>query len=441
MHAARGKGERPLPAGTRDASSVVAPGATGTSAASAGERAQKVSGKDAGDSPLEAGAPLFLSALRALAQIGSSRTELFASLATTAKDTQLRTEAVLALASSKAPDAGERLFKLWPDISPGQHRTARERLASTKPGAKSIVAAVGAGTLKKAELDGPTVERLQAVPGDDPALTTVLGDLASLFRPVLALDGSENAWTETEFSFDGPLTVETWVRLAPGLTNADGIVGVPGKLDVNFHAGKLRVWAGSQLHDVIVATKAMTPGLWTHVAAVRDADDRWQLYLDGQRDPAGCKAPTRGRLENGRIAWTGAKGGTHGAFAEYRQWSRARTAEEIARDFDRGLAGAPAARGGATFLSPSAAERQPAGHHARIPKRRPAPLRCVLAENLPHPSIRSQRYGCRAIVASSCVAAGVSVARWRSTAAWISAITPGCCAATLRDSPGSACTS
>src|SRR5262249_22809231 len=34
---------------------------------------------------------------------------------------------------------------------------------------------------------------------------------------------------------------------------------------------------------------------------------------------------------------TGAKGGTQGSLAEYRLWNRARTAQEIRRDFDRGI--------------------------------------------------------------------------------------------------------
>jgi len=281
-----------------------------------------------------------LPALRALSQIGSARSELFASLAKSAPDQSLRAEAVLALAASKAPDAAERLLKLWPDLQPTQRHASLERLASSKSGAKGLIGAIRGGSVKKDELDGPTVEKLQAVLGDDPELAALLGELASNFRPVLALDGSDEAYVETTLSFDGPLTVETWVRLAPGLGNMDGILGVPGQLDVNFFGGKFRVYAGGTVHDAVVATKAMTPEMWTHVAAVRDAEGHWQLYLDGQLDPAPSK-PAPGRLENVRIAWTGAKAGTQGALAEYRLWNRARAGEEISRDFDRSIVQAP----------------------------------------------------------------------------------------------------
>jgi putative membrane-bound dehydrogenase-like protein len=306
-----------------------------------------------------------LLALRALRDLGSTQSELIARVATTSTDPQLRTEATLALASSKAPDAGERLFKLWPDLPPAQRRTALERLASTKPGAKSIVTAIGAGTLKKDELDAPTVEKLQAVLGDkDPALTALLGELASLFRPVLTLNGQDDAWTETGVTLDGPFTVECWVRLDPGITNADGILGAPGQLDMNFHAGKFRVWVGDGLHDVAVSSKPVTAGLWTHVAAVRDAQGRFRLYQDGELSAEGTKLATR-KFENVRIGWTGTKGGTAGALDEFRIWNVARAADEIRRDFDRVVAAMP--RVAATSSSqavPAASRRPPRGEDA-----------------------------------------------------------------------------
>lgn len=281
------------------------------------------------------GAPA-LAALRALAELGSSQSALFAKLAASNPDPAVREAALAALASSKAADAPAQVLALYPKLTPTQRQTALDRLSTTKSGAAALVAALAAKTIPTADLDGPTLDRLQAVLGaKDPALTKLIDSLGNLFRPVLTLDGSDDAWIETDLSFDGPLTVETWVRLAPGIGNADGILGTPGKLDINFFGGNLRVHVGGTLHDVIVAKKPIMPDLWTHVAAVRDADGRWSLYLDGELDPTQAKAPAPGPLENVRIGWTGAKGGTAGAFAEYRLWNRARTGAEIRRDFDR----------------------------------------------------------------------------------------------------------
>jgi putative heme-binding domain-containing protein len=157
----------------------------------------------------------------------------------------------------------------------------------------------------------------------------------ALYRPVLMLDGSEAAWAQTGVTIDGAMSVETWLRLEPGITNADGILGVPGVFDVNFHDGRFRVWAGS-LSDVAIAKKPMIPEVWTHVAAVRDSNGKWTLYIDGELDAAGTKAAP-GRLENLRVAWTNAGGGTKGALAEYRIWKRALSAEEIRTGFDRSV--------------------------------------------------------------------------------------------------------
>jgi putative heme-binding domain-containing protein len=176
--------------------------------------------------------------------------------------------------------------------------------------------------------------------------------LGSLFRPVLMLDGSEEAWVETAFSFDGPMTVEAWVRLAPKIGNVDGILGVPGVVDLNFFDSKFRVFAGPKIADAIVSKKPIIADLWTHLAAVRDADGLWKIYTNGEIDNAESK-PAPGRIENIRIGWTGGAGGTEGALAEYRLWDRARSADEIRRDFDRSFGTEKPA--GLVFESSSAA--------------------------------------------------------------------------------------
>ncbi len=293
-----------------------------------------------------------LPALRALTELGSTRTDLFANLAEFSPDAAIRDEALAALAASHAADAPTRVLTLYPKLTPAQRRSALDKLTTSKPGAAAVVAALTSGAIAKTDLDAATLDRLQAVLGtSDPALNALVDSLGALFRPVLVLDGSEEAWVETALSFDGPLTVETWVRLAPGIGNADGILGVPGVVDLNFYDSKFRVYAGPKIADAIISKKPIIADLWTHLAAVRDAEGRWKLYTNGELENADSK-PAPGRLENVRIGWTGAVGGTSAAFAEYRLWDHARTADDIRRDFDRSL-------GGATFLSLSAAEQQP----------------------------------------------------------------------------------
>ena len=60
----------------------------------------------------------------------------------------------------------------------------------------------------------------EGIPGIDPA------GLAGI-----RLNGADNAWSETNITLDGAFTVETWVKLDPGIDNSDGILGAPGLLD------------------------------------------------------------------------------------------------------------------------------------------------------------------------------------------------------------------
>jgi putative membrane-bound dehydrogenase-like protein len=277
------------------------------------------------------------SVIRALGTIGSSEVELFARLATESSDLQVRDEAITALASSKSENAGVRLLALWPKLSTPARRNAMDRLTGNKSGAKVIVAALRDGRITKTEVDGPTVEKLQTILGpNDPELAPLLAELTVLFKPVLALNGQNDAWTDTGLSLDGPFTVECWIRLDSGIDNNDGILGSPGQLDINFYDSKLRVWVGGTVHDAIISKKPMTPDVWTHVAVTRDEKGLFKLYQDGELVADQSKAAPQ-TFENVRIAWTQPGKGTAGALSEFRIWKGAHTADVIRRDFDRSL--------------------------------------------------------------------------------------------------------
>ena len=274
------------------------------------------------------------SLLHALRDLRSGEAELFATLAKSDPDPLVRDAALEALAASRAPDATARLLTLYPELTPGQRRTALNTVSSTKAGAKTLVTALLDKTLPQADLDGPTVERLATVLGDDPAVTELQNQLGGIFRDVLLLDGKETAWVDSKITLDGPFTVETWVRLAPDITNQDDILGVPGGTEMNFHQSKFRVFAGPELHDVAVATKPMTPDLWTHIAVTRDTKGIIRIYQNGELDTTAGK-PAPAKWENCRIGWSGPNGGTEGAMTEFRLWNHARTAKEIRANFDR----------------------------------------------------------------------------------------------------------
>jgi putative heme-binding domain-containing protein len=274
-----------------------------------------------------------LPALQALRELRSGATDLFADLAKSTEP-MIRDEALGALASSKNPDAAEKLFALYPTLNTAQQRSALNALSSSKPGAKAIVSALAANKLPKSDLDGPTAERLSIVLGDDAELAKLMQSLGHVFHNVLAFDGSDDAWVDSKITLDGPFTVETWVRLAEGIGNEDDILGVQDGVEMNFFQSKFRVFSKNAGGDVAIGKKPMTPDLWTHIAITRDANGLIKIYQNGELDVIGTK-PAPGKWENCRIGWSGPKKGTEGMMTEFRVWNRERTAAELRANFDR----------------------------------------------------------------------------------------------------------
>ncbi|MHA3774423.1 PVC-type heme-binding CxxCH protein [Verrucomicrobiota bacterium sgz303538] len=277
-----------------------------------------------------------LAAIRALRQLGCEQVSLFINLSKTDPDARIRDEALMTLASAKSGDAPSILLTMWKELTLPQQRAVISQLANGKNGAKAIVQAIRSRTLAMSELEGPIFDKLQTVLGNDAELAALMQEADGLFRPVLMLDGSDNAYTDAEIALDGPFTVESWVRLDPGIDNNDGVLGAPGVLDMNFYDAKFRVWVGGGMNDAIVARKPMVPNVWTHIAVTRDEQGRFKIYQDGQLDTDASKAAPQ-KFQHLRIGWTGPKQGTAGAMSEFRVWNRVRTQEQIASTLDRGL--------------------------------------------------------------------------------------------------------
>lgn len=194
-----------------------------------------------------------LAALRALRELRSDALDIFADVFLRGPTEAIRDEGLAGLAASKSAAAPQRLLKLWPQLVVSQRRNVLASLTSTRSGAAATVQAVRSGGIGQDELDAATLDKLHAVLGSDPDFTALMQEMASLLQPVLRLNGDDNAWSETDLNLDGPFTVETWVKLDPGIDNSDGILGSPGALDMNFHDGQFRVWVGGGVHDAIVA--------------------------------------------------------------------------------------------------------------------------------------------------------------------------------------------
>ncbi len=264
--------------------------------------------------------------VRALREMGSTRVDVFSRLAAN-PNAALRTEVITALASAPSESALPALLPLWPGLATSQRRMVVDRLATTPAGATRLVAAIRAGDLPREDLDGSTLDKLTAILPADAFVRELQIQLGISLQPVLRLNGTEDARLENDIHLTGAFTVESWIRLEPGLSNADSLLGGPG-LDLNFYDARFRVFVGGQYSDIAVATKLATAEVWTHIAVTRDTAGTYRIYLNGELDRVSTQRDPQD-LKHLRIGASTAAGGTAADFVEYRIWNTARTADEI----------------------------------------------------------------------------------------------------------------
>ena len=268
-----------------------------------------------------------LAASRALRESGSTRIDVLRQLAFSGNEGVQR-EAVLALAASKSDNAIPALLDAWPNLNSPLRKVAVDRLASSAGSASRLLEAVKKGSIAHDELDGYTLEKLATVLPGDVQVKTLQTELGSTLGSTLRLDGGDDDYIDMDLALDGPFTVETWVRLDPKIDNTDSLLGNLGTFDANFFDSRFRLYVGGGIHDAVVAKKAMTAEVWTHIAFTRDTEDRLRIYINGEFDNAsGMKVP--GKFEHLAVGRSSPAGGTAGEFAEYRIWKVCRTADEI----------------------------------------------------------------------------------------------------------------
>jgi putative heme-binding domain-containing protein len=271
-------------------------------------------------------------ALKALREMGSAQVNLFQKFAT-GENEELRREAVLGIASAKSDEVVPALVTLWPRLPPALRKLALERVTSLPQHAMPLVAAIRDGFISADDLDVAILDRLSAQLGaNDPALASVIGELKSAVQPVLRLNGKPGDIAETRIDLRGPFTIETWIRLEPGIDNNDNVLGRKGGADINFYDAKLRLYGGAHVHDVVVAKTPAKAAVWTHVAISRDDAGTIQLYLNGELDAQSAK-PFHDPLTGLNIGETNPGGGCAAAYTEFRIWDVARSADEIRDGF------------------------------------------------------------------------------------------------------------
>ncbi len=267
-------------------------------------------------------------ALRALRESGAGRIDVFKNLAASS-DEAVRREAVAAMAASRSENALPALLQLWPSLPASLRRSVVDRLGGAPASARQLVAAIRSGDIARDDLDGYTLDKLAAVLPDDALVRDLNQQLGSSLKPVLRLNGSEDARVEDVIHVSGPFTVEGWFRPDPGLSNADSLLGGPG-LDLNFYDGRFRVWVGSPHGDVVVASQPAIADAWTHYAVTRDSRGIYRIFINGKLDGTSKVGDPRD-LPGLRLSASNAQGGTAGDLAQLRVWSRAMDADELGR--------------------------------------------------------------------------------------------------------------
>jgi putative membrane-bound dehydrogenase-like protein len=285
-----------------------------------------------------------LAALRALRELGANQLPLFQQFALSGKPgNPVQREAVSALAASRTERAATMLLEMWPVLPANLRKLAVDRLTSSATTARLLLHAVKAGQLDATELDDYALDKLRIVVGDDPTLAEVRQALAKHARPVLRLNGRNDDSVDASIDLVGPFTVETWIRLDPGIDNNDGILAAPGQADFNFHDARFRVWDRDH-HDVIIAQQRIQPDEWTHVAVTRNARGNFKVFLNGELDNERGKPSTNDYRGLG-IGRTLPGGGTAGLLAEFRVWNFERTADEIRTAYRASFQGEPLPQG------------------------------------------------------------------------------------------------
>lgn len=271
-------------------------------------------------------APEIVQTLSALREIGSSRIDLFASLLNHADDA-VRSEAIAAMAYSPDLNGIDLLESRW-DRLPGALRAiVANGLTSTKEKAAAFAKATAGGAF--AGLDAATLEKFQTIlPADDPSLAALMKHAAGLFGRVIRHSGMAADASNPAIDLIGPFTVETWIKLDPGIDHGDGLLGRKGGPDFNFHNQRLHVYGGLGVGDLIVADRVSAPDIWFHCAVTRDARGNLRLYLNGELDQEKNRASGE-PLTGLRLGQTSSGKPCAARYEEFRVWDVARSDDEI----------------------------------------------------------------------------------------------------------------
>ena len=279
-----------------------------------------------------------LAALRSLRELGSEEFETLAKMATSNKEPPaVRDAALAAVAESSTKEAAATMIDLLAELGFDKRQSVIARMATSRNGALALLSAVEKDYIIAEDLSPESLETMLTLLPDNKLLNEIWSEVAGQVRHILHLSGGNADFVQAPITLSGPFTVESWVRLEAGITNADGILAHPGVLDMNFHNKTFRVWIAGQ-RDIVIAKQPVVANTWTHVAVTRDAQGIFCVYVNGELS-AKSRQKNNAKFANLNIGRTiPSNTGTHGALTEYRIWNVARTSRQIRDNMDRSFA-------------------------------------------------------------------------------------------------------
>lgn len=286
----------------------------------------------------ENGPILRANALTALRQIGEgAHPAVLGFLANESSSKGLRLSALMAVGASGERKHTPVVLDAIKGLTIFEKEEIVDSLSRSVSGANLLLEGVTQNSISSDSILPGVLERMAELLPDNATMQKLWIEEAKSLPRALHLAGKPDQFSATNLSLSGEFTLEVWVRLAEGITNADGILGHPGGADLNFHDSRARFYGGPELGDIVIANRAMVAGIWTHLALSRDQDGIFRLYLDGELDSTGTKRflGVFSDLDLGRTSPP--QGGTHGDLLEFRLWDYARSNLEIRSCFRRRL--------------------------------------------------------------------------------------------------------
>ncbi|MEO0820818.1 MAG: Ig-like domain-containing protein, partial [Pseudomonadota bacterium] len=174
-----------------------------------------------------------------------------------------------------------------------------------------------------------TVDDNDAATSNSATATVVVGNAN---QRALTSDGSSNI-DVSNLRLNGAFTIESWVYFDPGssIGSSDALItDTSGKVALNFADGLFRFSStknGAPQGDLAVATTAITPGSWSHVAATRDAGGTLRIYVDGVLEATSTEQWTSALVIDELLR--GTTGNSDMTVDEFRIWSGTLTNGEI----------------------------------------------------------------------------------------------------------------